>query len=467
MPSHGHPCARLPTWRPSGCAVGIADYTAPYLTWRRTPRRGLLLPVPIGGEWRKRKLNLIESISAPAIERIMKAKRVLIITKTDPSHPLDGGTIRVAQIREQLEVNGVDVRVVPIRRDPRGARPRGIHGGNRYGFLVLLRAMLSGSPSVIRWFSFSSAKEIKQVWREFAPEVLLVEYSQLAPYAHFWPGKTVFDLHNIEHELVWNYSISASSRWRRWAARIDASLLRRHEKKLAKARKPTFLVSEHDRSVWASLGGDLDLAGVAPNGVSGGAFELTRSPAAPPLFVFIGHLGWQPNVDAAEWLVHEVYPYLKRACAGARVALVGRSPAPAVRVLGRIEGVAVHGDVASTLPYLAEATAATAPLLSAGGTRLKILEALGTGTPVVSTSLGALGLEDLVEEGRLIVADSPMEFAHRLADLVNDRRPESTIRMAAARYRWENTLAPLVNEILSHGPHGAGPGGHTAGTPDD
>jgi glycosyltransferase involved in cell wall biosynthesis len=168
--------------------------------------------------------------------------------------------------------------------------------------------------------------------------------------------------------------------------------------------------------------------------------------------VFTALFSWRPNVEAAVWFARRVWPAVVRACPEAELWLVGRDPAPQVRALvGR--SVHVTGAVSEVRPYLAQARVAVAPLLAGGGTRLKVLEALDAGRPVVATSAGVAGLNDLVGSG-VIVEDDAERMAHAVVDLLADpthaaelgRTGNAAVRR---RYTWDSTLAPLVERLKS------------------
>jgi glycosyltransferase involved in cell wall biosynthesis len=190
---------------------------------------------------------------------------------------------------------------------------------------------------------------------------------------------------------------------------------------------------------------------VCPNGVDPGD---ALPPSDEALAVFVAQLAWAPNVDAATWLADEVWPLVRRARPDARLALVGRDPSPAVRALAG-DGIEVTGAVPSVRPWLARAAVGLAPLRAAGGSRLKILESLDAGRPVVATRLGAEGLEDLIGHG-VVVADDPAGLAAAIVELFGD--PAGAARLGreghdavAARYGWDATLAPLLDAIAGDG----------------
>ena len=186
---------------------------------------------------------------------------------------------------------------------------------------------------------------------------------------------------------------------------------------------------------------------VCPNGREPSAVL----PDAPDATVaFVATMGWAPNVDAAVWLAREIWPLVRERVPGARLLLVGKDPAPAVRALAD-DSVEVTGTVADVGPYLARSRVVVAPLRAGGGTRLKIMEALDVGRPVVATSLGCEGMEDLVGRG-VVVADTAAALADAIADLLLDPDRAAALGRAGhdavkADHTWDAALAPLVEAV--------------------
>jgi glycosyltransferase involved in cell wall biosynthesis len=167
---------------------------------------------------------------------------------------------------------------------------------------------------------------------------------------------------------------------------------------------------------------------------------------------FVATLGWAPNVDAAVWLGHEIWPKVLARVPEARLLLIGRDPAPAVRALAD-ERIEVTGTVADVNPFLARARVVVAPLRAGGGTRLKIMEALDVGRPVVATSVGCEGMDDLVGRG-VVVADTASALADAIADLLLDPARAAALGRAGheavgADHTWDSALAPLLQVVRS------------------
>jgi glycosyltransferase involved in cell wall biosynthesis len=137
--------------------------------------------------------------------------------------------------------------------------------------------------------------------------------------------------------------------------------------------------------------------------------------------LMVGTLGYYPNADAAQFLCREILPWLSQAGAPPpRLSIVGRAPRAEVQALAAIPGVTVWPDVADVLPFYRNARIAVVPIRAGGGSRIKILEAFAHGVPVVSTGIGAAGL-DVGHGEHLLIADSAADFAVAVRRLWEDR----------------------------------------------
>jgi glycosyltransferase involved in cell wall biosynthesis len=151
-------------------------------------------------------------------------------------------------------------------------------------------------------------------------------------------------------------------------------------------------------------------------------------------------MSYHANIDAAVWFTHEVWPAIHRRFPDFKLTLVGSNPGPAVRAL-QSEAVEVTGTVPSVAPYYEDALAAIVPLRTGGGTRLKILEAMAAGVPVISTALGAEGLAVSPNEN-ILIADRQESWIESLASLSSDQERWRSMaaagrRLVESRYDWE------------------------------
>ncbi len=211
-----------------------------------------------------------------------------------------------------------------------------------------------------------------------------------------------------------------------------------------------FTCSTIDRDEVAARTG---IAGVAviPNGVPQ---RIAHSgTAAPPTdLLFVGTLGYLPNGDAVIFFCREILPLIRQQLGREPVlTVIGRDVPHQIRRLAEIPGVTVIEDVLDLAPYYAATKVAIVPLRAGGGTRTKILEAFSYGTPVVSTSIGAEGLNAVTGE-HLLLADEPQELASACLRLIEDRSLASALaeraRTLAAPHAF-STVAPLIARELA------------------
>ncbi|MBI1879125.1 MAG: glycosyltransferase, partial [Chloroflexi bacterium] len=188
---------------------------------------------------------------------------------------------------------------------------------------------------------------------------------------------------------------------------------------------------------------------VVPNGVDLAAYANVDE-AIPHDLLFTGKMDFRPNIDAALWFGNYVLPLILAQRPGATFAIVGQRPHPRLDVLRDLPGVTITGSVEDVRPYLTGAKVYVAPLRVGGGTRLKLLEAMVMGVPIVSTTVGAEGFP-VVNGQELILADEPESFAREVLDLLDNpgrraRLAKAGRAFAQANYGWD-VLIPQLEKI--------------------
>jgi len=239
--------------------------------------------------------------------------------------------------------------------------------------------------------------------------------------------------------------------------------LKRYEALVMRQCDAVVAVAEADRSTLLGLAPAATI-GVVPNGVdtayfSGMAMASDRVGAlafSAPTLVFSGTLDFRPNVDAVTWFVREVLPRVRARRPDARLLVVGKRPASALRRLAGEGALLLTGEVSDVRPYLAGAAVYVVPMRIGGGVRLKLLEALALELPVVSTRMGAEGLAGLRAGEHCLMSDDAAGFAEATLRLLDDpalgRRLGAAGRiLACQRYDWSvivPQLEALYQEIV-------------------
>lgn len=254
-------------------------------------------------------------------------------------------------------------------------------------------------------------------------------------------AKWVVMAHNVE-SVIWRRYVEAEANpMKRWYVRRQWHKFERFERWAYAAATAAVAVSPDDAALMRERFG-VRAPQVVENGVDTAFFRPQRDvDRDPSRFLFLGSLDWRPNLDAVRQLLDDIFPRVRFVLPNATLALVGRHPPGWLRArAAATPGVELHADVPDVRPFLATCGALAVPLRIGGGSRLKILEALASGTPVVSTQVGAEGLA--LTPGRDYVrADGAEAFAAALVEAA--RRPDELMDTAErgraavlARYDW-------------------------------
>jgi glycosyltransferase involved in cell wall biosynthesis len=261
-------------------------------------------------------------------------------------------------------------------------------------------------------------------------------------------GPTIVDLDDLEDQKVrarlevWRAEPpqrnAVHARMARIQALLDARRWRGLQESISRSAEAVAVCSDLDA---ARL--HVANASVVPNGYDDAVSPVGRTEVStPPTILLAGVLFYPPNADGARWLVRQALPRLRRLVPDVRVRLVGASWPP-VQELHDPPDVTVVGRVPDMLPELRAADAIVVPIRFGSGTRVKILEAFAHRIPVVSTTLGAEGLQ--VQNGRhLLLADDPEDFAVSCAQVLRDtalraRLADAGEHLFRTSYTWSHT----------------------------
>jgi len=268
--------------------------------------------------------------------------------------------------------------------------------------------------------------------------------------------RAVLFQHNVE-TMIWKRRAEhAPDPLRRWYYKLQADRMFRFEQQSCRAAAHVVAVSEQDALTMRRLFG-IDHVSAVPTGVD---VETLTPPGPPPAktadLIFVGSMDWLPNVDGIEWFAREVLPLIRRRRPECSLTVVGRTPPPSIVALGTAdERIRVTGTVPDIRPLLWSAAISIVPLRIGGGTRLKIYESMAGRIPVVSTAIGAEGL-DVRHPDNIRLADSPEEFAAACCELlanedVRIRQADTAWNLVASRFSWDH-VAGCFERILEEAP---------------
>jgi glycosyltransferase involved in cell wall biosynthesis len=376
---------------------------------------------------------------------------VLFLSRWFPYPPDNGSRIRIFNLMKRLSTRH-QVDLISFASDPvAGEQLKALsHYCQRVevvryrpfnpGRLIALMGFFSRQPrSVIDTHSVEMQRRVEETGRDRPPDVVIASQLDMAPYAVML--STVPKILE-EVELTVLYEKYAGQRhplkrlrkglmwWK--SARYVADLLR--------AFDGCTVVSEQEREQVLRVLPGYRHVSVVPNGVDTAHYAGNFGAPESDSLVYSGSLTYSANFDAMSFFLREVFPLIQAQRPNVKLSITGRLDGAPIDRLACNEGVVFTGYLEDVRPIIGRSWGSVVPLRIGGGTRLKILESLALGTPVISTRKGAEGLD--LEAGRdVLIADKPADFARAVLSLLQDPKLRETLRRdgrqaVEAKYDW-------------------------------
>jgi polysaccharide biosynthesis protein PslH len=381
---------------------------------------------------------------------------ILFITGHLPYPPLSGGRRRELELITRLS-DRYRFRLLVASKtfqedQANAAELRGICDSIRLWPAGVHPLPAKGAPELARqtWASELAAATAEAL-AEGGVDVVHVERFQLMTHVPpECPVPLLLVEQNVEYDLWHQRMKRARGRLRRrnlaeYASTVQAEIDAWHRADMLAA------VTEEDKvTMLEAVPGKA--VHVIPHGVdlstrpTSGSLSAEGPAAEGKTILFLANFAYAPNADGAVFLCKEVFPRIRSAQPSATLFLVGNDPPPEVRALAG-DGVRVMGRVPSPDPYLKAAHVVVCPLREGGGIKAKVIEALAAGKAVVTTSIGAQGMQPMASEA-MRIEDRPRGFARAVVDLLQDdvarRSLEAEARRMAARLpTWEDAAGAL------------------------
>ena len=317
----------------------------------------------------------------------------------------------------------------------------------------LLRYALTGKPPELKLLhSEELAGKIRQLVSTMDFDIVQIENSSMGLYLETFPPnsrcKSILMFQNFTSQQYGRVSHVEQHWGRKLRTWINSISMGYWEPRYAEKFDRCTTVSEVDKQLLMKANPRLQVD-VIPNGVDIEKYQPLPLPPENvlPSLIFIGKMGYPPCVDAVLYFCREIFPLIRQAINAAELWIVGRDPRPEVLQLNG-DGVHVTGRVEDVVPYYRQSAVCVVPLRAGGGTRLKILEAMALGRPVISTTIGCEGLE-VVDGEHLLIADIPEQFAEKTVRLLSDRQLYKHIstngrQLVETRYDWDKIAGRLM-----------------------
>jgi glycosyltransferase involved in cell wall biosynthesis len=312
--------------------------------------------------------------------------------------------------------------------------------------LFLLSSLKSGYPCFVQeveWLRKLLSPLIKDALQNERYDLIHVEHTNIAHWLHKIDVTipTVLVAQNVK-TIMWKRYYENAKGLKKQIYKRDYLCFRKYESKYLNDYNCVVAMSEVDKAFLAELCGENARIFVVPNGADTDYFSpIEDALLNPDELVFLGTMNHPPNNEGAMYFCDKILPGIRSRCPSASLSIVGN--APSTEILTRANGrdIRVTGLVTDTRPFLSKASVVVVPLRSGSGTRLKILEAMSMGKAIVSTSIGAEGIEYSANKN-ILIADDEDTFIDRVLFLMSNpgraRELGSNARkLVEEKYSWK------------------------------
>lgn len=341
---------------------------------------------------------------------------------------------------------------------------KGVHvvHAPKFSAPVLMRRFIS---NLARWrplcesYHFVPVLEakVREITSKQNFDIIQAEHVYMSEYAHCAPKnsahKKILTLIDIESIRIKRQFFLEPIGQNKVRYLIDWLVMKSFEPRSMRRMDKCIAMSEIEAKIARKMAPMVDVE-VVPNGVDSKLLTPVV-PSKEKQLLMIGSLCYPPNIDGAEYFVKKIFPLIRTQDREIKLNIVGRAPTPRVQALACVDGVALFSNVPEVRPFYERSAVSVVPLRSGGGTRLKILESMAFGVPVVSTSIGCEGL-DVTNGKNILIADTPKTFAENVIRILNDQSLRDKLiqngrKLVEEKYDWDiiaQRLLKIYDELL-------------------
>jgi len=314
---------------------------------------------------------------------------------------------------------------------------------HRFGkHYVALKSLLANQSYTQNWLRSTEAEsQIKTFIEDQDFDAVHFDTISLGVYRHLVTDiPAVLNHHNIESRMLLDRSKKEKNLVKKLYFQMEGQRVLSAEKELCPTFDLNITCSEDDARDLNTISpkGSVD---VVPNGVDINYFYPRpddRPVPSNPCLVFAGGLSWYPNLDAMNYFVDEIWPEIKSRIPDIRMSLVGRAPPKKfIDLSERDPNFVVHGFVDDVRPYLWDATSYICPIRDGGGTKLKILDALAVGVPLIADTFSCKGIA-VEADKHVLFAGSPQEYVDQVEKIINDRDLRDSLTINGPQFIKDN-----------------------------
>lgn len=338
-----------------------------------------------------------------------------------------------------FEAEGIKLETVPVANNQKKERKR----------IYQLLSLVSSKPYQYKQYhSAAMQKVISQHLKEGNYDLLMVEFSQMGYYQLDTNIPSYVDQHNVEYEIMHRTYQTEKSPLRKLLAYREWKKYFKQEIENCEKFTGCLTTSQRDADILQERSPGMQCH-VIPNGVDSEFFQSDNPEIDPNMVLFTGTISYYPNTEGILWFYKNIWPLIKKKNPKATFCIAGKGPPPEVQSIADSDSsVTATGMVDDMRDYYNKAAVVVVPLRVGGGTRLKILEGMSMSKAIVSTSVGAEGIDHTNGED-ILLKDTPEEFSTAVIAVMEHKALRQKLevegrKLVEAKYDWR-----AVSEKLS------------------
>lgn len=388
---------------------------------------------------------------------------ILQICSKVPFPPKDGGSVAMDILTHGLIAAGNKVDVLAINTPKHFVKLEDVDSEYKFKtnyklifvdtdikpFEAFCNLFTSESYNIIRFFSKDFENQLKNQLIENQYDLIQLETLWVTPYIDIIrqnsKAKVVLRSQNIEYKIWEKLAEDTSNPLKKWYLKILSNRLKNYEYKVLNSFDAILPITEIDAADYKQMGCKVPIYFV-PFGIDLSKYKVDHSNLEKPSVFHIGAMDWLPNINAIQWFIHQVWSKVTQKHPNLMLYLAGRNM-PVEMLNLKVKNVVVVGEVADSHVFINSKSIMIVPISSGGGMRVKIIEGMAFSKTIVSTTIGAAGI-DYENEKNIIIADSPDEFALAICRCVDNIKYADEIGSNARKLvesKYDNQL--ICNEL--------------------
>jgi sugar transferase (PEP-CTERM/EpsH1 system associated) len=309
-------------------------------------------------------------------------------------------------------------------------------------YALIFKSFFTKKPYTVNWnLSSEMDKKVNNIISSFDPDI--IHYDTIGIAEYFQKNKKipqVLNHHNIESAMMYRRAKKEKNVVKKIYFYQEAFKIEQYERKVCELLNCNLVVSKEDKRTLKHIAPNAQII-IIENGVDTKYFYVGKQKKEKNILVFAGGMNWYPNRDAMLFFAKEVWPILTRKRPGIKIYIIGMNPPDELTHLSSKDpNLIVTGYVDDVRLYFEKASLYVCPIRDGGGTRLKILDALSSGIPIVATKIAAEGI-DVAHEKTILIAETPQEICACIIRLLDDEALSERLalkgrQLVETSYEW-------------------------------